>query len=74
MGGSYAGTISGTMNSVGNLAGVALPAAVPYILRWANYDWSFVFYVSAGVYGTGILAWLFLDSHTPLPQPAIFWD
>jgi MFS transporter, ACS family, glucarate transporter len=68
LGGRYAGTISGTMNSVGNLAGVALPIAVPYILRAAHNNWSVVFYVSAAVYATGILAWLFLDSVTPLPQ------
>lgn len=70
LGGRYAGTISGTMNSVGNLAGVALPVAVPYILIWANNDWNVTFYVSAVIYATGILAWLFLDSMTPLPQGA----
>ena len=70
LGGKYAGTISGTMNSVGNLAGVALPVAVPYILRWSNNDWNVTFYVSAAVYATGILSWMFLDSVTPLPQPA----
>jgi ACS family glucarate transporter-like MFS transporter len=70
LGGRYAGTISGTMNSVGNLAGVALPVAVPYILRWAGNDWNVTFYVSAAVYATGILSWAFLDSKTPLPQHA----
>jgi len=69
LGGKYAGTISGTMNSVGNLAGVALPVAVPYILLWANHDWNVTFYVSAAIYATGILSWMFLDSVTPLPQP-----
>jgi ACS family glucarate transporter-like MFS transporter len=68
LGGKFAGTVSGTMNSVGNLAGVALPVAVPYILRWAGNDWNVVFYVSAGVYATGILSWMFLDSVTPLAQ------
>jgi MFS transporter, ACS family, glucarate transporter len=70
LGGVYAGTISGTMNSIGNLAGVALPVAIPYILKWANHDWNVTFYVSAAVYATGILSWMFLDSVTPLPQPA----
>jgi nitrate/nitrite transporter NarK len=70
LGGAYAGTVSGTMNSVGNLAGVALPVAVPYILLWAHNDWNVTFYVSAAIYATGILAWVFLDSVTPLPQPA----
>jgi MFS transporter, ACS family, glucarate transporter len=66
LGGRHAGTVSGTMNSIGNLAGVALPIAVPYILRWASGDWDVVFYVSAAIYATGILAWTLLDSSTPL--------
>ena len=70
LGGKYAGTVSGTMNSVGNLAGVALPVAVPYILIWANNNWNVVFYVSAAVYATGILSWVFLDSVTPLQREA----
>jgi MFS family permease len=70
LGGVYAGTISGTMNSIGNLAGVALPVAIPYILKWANHNWNVTFYVSAAIYATGILSWMFLDSVTPLPQPA----
>ena len=71
LGGKYAGTVSGTMNSVGNLAGVALPVMVPYILRWANNDWNATFYVSAAIYSTGILAWLALDSVTPLESPKL---
>lgn len=70
LGGAYTGTIAGTMNSVGNLAGVALPAAIPHILHWSNNNWNTTFYVSAAVYATGILAWMLLDSVTPLPQPA----
>lgn len=66
LGGRYAGTVSGMMNSIGNLAGALLPVAVPYILRLADNNWSAVFYVSAGMYMTGILIWLALDSTTPL--------
>jgi MFS family permease len=69
LGGQYAGTVSGTMNSLGNVAAIALPVAIPYILKWANHDWNVTFYVSAAVYATGILSWMFLDSVTPLPQP-----
>lgn len=69
LGAQYAGTVSGTMNSIGNLAGVALPVAIPYILKWANHDWNVTFYVSAAVYATGILSWMFLDSVTPLLRP-----
>lgn len=66
LGGQYAGTVSGAMNSIGNLSGVALPVAVPYILKWANGDWNVSFYVSAAVYATGILSWIFFDSKTPV--------
>jgi MFS family permease len=68
LGGRYAGTVSGAMNSIGNLAGVALPVAIPYILKWTHNDWNFTFYVSAAVYSTGILSWILLDSVTALDQ------
>lgn len=68
LGGRYAGTVSGTMNSIGNLSGVALPVAVPYLLKWANGDWNITFYVSAAVYATGIICWVFFDSTTPVPN------
>jgi ACS family glucarate transporter-like MFS transporter len=68
LGGRYAGTVSGTMNSVGNLAAVALPVSIPYILRWASNDWNVTFYVSGAIYSTGILSWIFLDSVTPLER------
>jgi MFS transporter, ACS family, glucarate transporter len=70
LGGRFAGTVSGTMNSVGNLAAVALPVSIPYILLWANNDWNVTFYVSAAIYATGILSWMFLDSVTPLERLA----
>ena len=66
LGGRYAGTVSGMMNSIGNLSGALLPVAVPYILHLAGNNWNAVFYVSAGMYLTGILIWLALDSATPL--------
>src|SRR6267142_1241762 len=66
VGGKYAGTLSGTMNMVGNLGGALSGVATPFILRRANNDWSVIFYVEAAVYFSGIFFWLFLDPVTPL--------
>ena len=70
VGGKYAGTLSGTMNMVGNLGGALSGVATPFILRHANNDWSVIFYVEAAVYFSGIFFWLFLDPVTPLEEAA----
>jgi MFS family permease len=66
VGGKYAGTLSGTMNMVGNLGGALSAVATPFILGRMNNNWSVIFYVEAAVYFSGILFWLFLDPVTPL--------
>jgi MFS family permease len=66
MGGRFAGTVSGTMNSLGNLSGFIAPVMIGYILKWTHDNWNLTFYVSAAVYATGILTWLFLDSKSPI--------
>lgn len=66
VGGKYAGTLSGTMNMMGNLGGVVSPIVIGYILTHTNNNWSLTFYVSAAVYFAGIFFWLFLDPVTPL--------
>ena len=66
VGGRYAGTLSGTMNMVGNLGGALSAVATPFILRHMNNNWSVIFYVEAAVYFSGIFFWLFLDPVTPL--------
>jgi MFS transporter, ACS family, glucarate transporter len=66
VGGKYAGTLSGTMNMMGNMGGVVSPIVIAYILTHTNNNWSLTFYISAAVYFAGILFWLFLDSVTPI--------
>jgi len=66
VGGKYAGTLSGTMNMMGNLGGVCSPVVIGYILSHTNNNWGLTFYVSAAVYFAGIFFWLFLDPVTPL--------
>jgi len=64
IGGRYAGTLSGSMNMMGNFGGGFFPIAFPYIRDTFGID--FVFYVSAGAYIISFLAWTFLDSSKPL--------
>jgi MFS family permease len=66
IGGRYSGTVSGSMNMMGNIAGGFSPFLVGYLLAWTSGDWPLTFYISAAVYLLGGVCWLFIDSRTPL--------
>ncbi|HEX2452528.1 MAG TPA: MFS transporter [Vicinamibacterales bacterium] len=66
IGGRYSGTLSGSMNMVGNFAGGFSPLVVGYLLAWTAQNWTLTFYISAAIYSLGAICWLFLDSHEPL--------
>lgn len=66
VGGRFAGTVSGAMNTFGSIAGAMSPLVVGYILSATNNDWTLTFYVSAAIYSLGAVCWLFLDAHTPI--------
>jgi len=66
VGGKYVGTLSGSMNMMGNLAGGVGPLVVGYILQATNQNWALTFYVSATVYFLGTFCWMFIDPVTPL--------
>jgi MFS family permease len=68
VGAKYAGTLSGSMNMMGNFAGLAAPVIAPYILRYTNNDWNQVLAVMACVYVCGAFVWPFIDPVTPLKQ------
>ncbi|MBI3472435.1 MAG: MFS transporter [Candidatus Solibacter usitatus] len=68
VGGKYAGTLSGTMNMMGNFGGVVSPIAIGYILENTHNNWDITFYVSAAVYFAGLFFWLLLDPVTPLEE------
>ncbi len=68
VGGKYAGTLSGTMNSLGNIGGAVSPTAISLILRWTHNSWDATFYVSAAVYFCGSFFWLLMDPVTPIEQ------
>ncbi len=66
VGGKYAGTLSGTMNMLGNFGGAVSPTAISLILRWTHNSWDATFYVSAAVYFCGSFFWLLMDPVTPI--------
>jgi len=66
VGGKYAGTLSGSMNMMGNMAGFVAPTVTAYILRWTGGDWNWNLYLMAGVYLLGTLTWPFIEPVTPL--------
>ena len=73
VGGKYAGSLSGSMNMMGNLAGFVAPPLGGYILQATNNDWNTFLYVMAGVYAVGTLCWPFIDPTTPIDHdgPAV---
>jgi MFS family permease len=70
VGGRYAGTVAGSMNMFGSIAGALSPLVVGYLLAWTNQDWTVTFYVSAAIYSLGAVCWIFLDAHTPMERVA----
>ncbi len=66
VGGKLAGTVSGSMNMLGNFGGMAGPVVVGYVLDWTSRDWGLAFMISAAVYFLGAICWLFIDPVTPL--------
>jgi predicted MFS family arabinose efflux permease len=66
IGGKCAGTVSGSMNMLGNLAGFAAPVLGGYLLDRTHGDWNMLLYVMAAVYIAGAVCWPFIDTDTPL--------
>jgi MFS transporter, ACS family, glucarate transporter len=65
VGGKYAGTVSGSMNMMGNMAGFVAPT-VGGMMRDAHMEWSVFLLSMAGMYLLGTLCWPFIDPVTPL--------
>ncbi|MCC7008997.1 MAG: MFS transporter [Acidobacteria bacterium] len=66
VGGRYAGTVSGAMNTMGSIAGAFSVTFVGYLLTWTGDNWTATFLVSASIYLAGAICWLFLDAETPI--------
>jgi MFS family permease len=65
VGGKAVGTLSGTMNMMGNIGGFLSSVACGYLVQWTG-SWSLVFYVTAAMYFGGFFCWLAMDPVTPL--------
>jgi ACS family D-galactonate transporter-like MFS transporter len=68
VGGESAGTVTGCMNTFGNIGGAISPLVVGYSVQlWGS--WTLPFYVTAGVYAAGGLLTLLIDPTQPLLRP-----
>jgi len=65
VGGSRAGTVTGCMNTFGNIGGAISPLVVGYAVDWWQ-SWTLPFYVTAGVYVFGGIMTLLVNPNKPL--------
>ena len=68
VGGKFAGTLAGSMNMMGNLAGAVAPTLAGVILDRTNDNFNVILYVMAAAYLLGTLCWPFIDPVTPIKQ------
>ena len=68
IGGKYAGTVAGSMNMMGNLAGFAAPAIGGFLMDRTHNEWNLLIYLMAGIYVLGAMCWPFIDPVTPLEE------
>jgi MFS family permease len=66
LGGNWSGTVSGTMNMMGNLGGALYGLAAGLILQSTHHDWNAILYMGAAVYLAGGLMWMAIDVVTPI--------
>ena len=71
VGGKFAGTVSGSMNMMGNLGGMAGPLVVGLVLQYTNRDWQLAFLISSIIYFMGGICWAWIDPVTPLEEEAV---
>lgn len=69
IGGDAAGSVSGAMNTFGNLGGALSPLVVGYALEWFN-SWHTPLLIGGGVYIVGGLLTLLVDPTKPLETTA----
>jgi sugar phosphate permease len=74
VGGRYAGTVSGAMNTMGSVAGAFSVTVVGYLLAWTGDNWTLTFLISSSIYMVGAVCWLFLDAHTPIETREASYD
>ena len=70
IGGRHVGTLSGSMNMMGNLMAGVAPLAVSLIVAWSGRDWTLVFYAGAVMYALAGVCWWLLRSARPIEEGA----
>lgn len=60
IGRKYAGTVTGTMNFIGNIGGAVAPLVFGYAVKTFG-SWALPFYIMAGVFILGAPMWLLID-------------
>ncbi|MDD4870344.1 MAG: MFS transporter [Kiritimatiellae bacterium] len=68
IGGRFSGSLSGTMNMLGQAGGTICPIAVAYILKYTGGNWNVAFWAAATAYAIGAICWVFIDPVTPLEK------
>lgn len=66
VGGDYAGTVAGLMNTFGSLSGFIATVLTGFVLSWTNNNWPFYILIMAAMYVPAVLCWPWLDPVTPL--------
>jgi MFS family permease len=67
IGGDYAGTVAGSMNMMGNVAGFVAPTIGGYIVQ-STGNWHYFLYTMAGMYVLGTFVWPFIDPVTRIDR------
>lgn len=65
IGGRLAGTISGTMNMVGNFGSMLSPLLMGFFIQTFG-NWNMTFYIAAGLNVVGMVLWLKIDASKPI--------
>ena len=66
VGGRHAGTLSGSMDMMGNLIAGVAAVSVGYLLDLSGGNWSLVFYIGSAMYLGSAVCWYFLRSASRL--------
>jgi MFS transporter, ACS family, glucarate transporter len=70
VGGKYAGSVSGTMNLMGNLAGATSTMIGGVLLMRTGNDWNLFITLLASVYFLGVACWPFINPDKPVEAAA----
>jgi MFS transporter, ACS family, glucarate transporter len=70
LGGGSVGTLTGAMQSLGQLGAGVAPAVIGYVLTVSGNNWTVTFYLSAAVYALGMVFWAIIDPTKPLDRPS----